>query len=97
MSTTFEPVPRPEDYQGTPPDTDAIEGVIDSLPEVIRESKAGYKTTEFWMTIATVLCSLLAGLPEKYGAIVTLGAVGSYTLSRGIAKKGIPHIEVPAV
>lgn len=81
--------------QPTKPFT-TVTNVVNELPEVIRETKAGYKTTEFWMTIATVLCSLLAGLPEKYGAIVTLGAVGSYTLSRGIAKKGIPHIEVPS-
>ena len=73
-----------------------VQGALDVLPEVIRETKAGYKTTEFWMTIATVLCSLLAGLPEKYGALVTVGAIGSYSLSRGLAKKGVPHIETPA-
>lgn len=73
----------------------AVTDFIDDLPEVIQETKAGYKTTEFWLTIATVLCGLLAGLPEKYSALVSVGAIGSYALSRGIAKNGIPHIEAP--
>lgn len=88
MSTVVEQPTQPIDMH-------AVTGVVDALPEVIRETKAGYRTSEFWLTIATVLGTLLAGLPEKYGALVTVGSIASYVLSRGIAKKGIPHIEAP--
>ena len=74
--------------------TDATEALIESLPSVIEESKAGYKTTEFWVAIVTSLLVVLNGvpLPEKYeGAVVALlGA--AYAISRGLAKKGIPHV-----
>jgi hypothetical protein len=78
-------------------DLHAVTDVIQVMPEAVKETKAGYKTTEFWTTIASVLCALLAGLPEKYSALVLLGATGSYALSRGIAKHGQPHIEVPPI
>lgn len=77
-------------------DTDAINDVIGSLPAVVEESKKGFKTTEFWLAIATSVLVLLNGIPmpEQYEGFViaALGAV--YALSRGIAKKGVPHVEV---
>lgn len=76
-------------------DTNAVTAVIADVPEVVKESKAGYKTTEFWVTVVTAILVVLNGipLPEKYeGAVVAaLGAV--YALSRGIAKKGVPVVE----
>lgn len=52
--------------------------------------KPGYKTTEFYGSVAASVGSLAAsiagGLPPKYAAIVTSVSVGAYTLSRGIAK-----------
>lgn len=80
----------------TDADTDAIEDVIATFPAVIEESKKGYKTTEFWLAVATSVLVLLNGIPmpEQYEGFViaALGAV--YALSRGIAKKGVPHVEV---
>jgi hypothetical protein len=77
-------------------DTDAINDVIGTLPAVVEESKKGYKTSEFWLAIATSVLVLLNGIPmpEQYEGFViaALGAV--YALSRGIAKKGVPHVEV---
>ena len=66
---------------------------------VKNEVKPGWKTSEFWITVAVALGSLLWGAdvldPEAggtankvFGLVVSgLAAVG-YTVSRGIAKKG---------
>lgn len=76
-------------------DTDAVTNVIYEAPEVVKETKEGWRTTEFWVTLVTAILVVLNGipLPEKYeGAVVAaLGAV--YALSRGLAKQGIPSIE----
>jgi len=52
--------------------------------------KAGIKTTEFWLTIATNLGALLATLAEaldgKTAAVIAVVANGLYALSRGWAK-----------
>ena len=64
-----------------------------------KEVKAGWRTTEFWITVTVALGSLLWGAgvldPEGvgtankvFGMVVSgLAAVG-YTVSRGLAKKG---------
>ena len=64
-----------------------------------KEIKAGWRTTEFWITVIVALGSLLwgAGLLDPEGAgtankvfglvVSGLSAVG-YTISRGLAKKG---------
>ena len=61
--------------------------------------KAGWRTTEFWITVVVALGSLIwgAGLLDPEGAgtankvfglvVAGLSAVG-YTISRGLAKKG---------
>lgn len=60
----------------------------------VEESKPGYKTTEFWVTLATALGLLVNVLPAPqskeglYAVIVT----GLYALSRGLAKLGVPNI-----
>ena len=63
-----------------------------------KEIKAGWRTTEFWITVIVALGSLLwgAGLLDPEGAgtankvfglvVSGLSAVG-YTISRGLAKK----------
>lgn len=105
MSEQFEPVPKPDDYVGTPPDADAPvvvnnnfhEGeLLDALPVVVKETKEGYKTTEFWIAVVGILATQfdVTSLPPKFQGIVA-GAIGiAYILSRGIAKKGIPAVEV---
>jgi hypothetical protein len=73
-------------------DTELLAPAINS---VISESKAGYKTTEFWVSVVVALLTVLDGipLPEKFeGGVVTLIAV-AYALSRGLAKQGVPAIE----
>lgn len=55
--------------------------------------KNGVKTSEFWVTVSTVLCILLKdklGLDLDPTAVASLaGAVGAYVLSRGQAKRGV--------
>lgn len=72
-----------------------VTDLVESIPEVVSESKAGYKTTEFWLTVVGSVLVLLDGIPvpEKYeGLIVALTLIG-YALSRGLAKSGVPVIE----
>lgn len=69
-----------------------------ALNLVVKESKAGYKTTEFWVGVVVALLTVLDGvpLPEKFeGGVVALIAV-AYAISRGLAKNGVPHVEPPA-
>lgn len=64
---------------------------------VIRESKPGWKTTEFWVAVVTLVAVNLNGvvltLPDKYQAIATAVVAGLYALARGLAKQGIPDVE----
>lgn len=57
------------------------------------ESKPGWKTTEFWITVTTGLSSMLAGvigiLPPEYAVIATSVSAGLYAFSRGLAKQGV--------
>lgn len=91
----FQPVPRPDDDAHF--DTELNREFVTSVPTIIAESKAGYKTTEFWVGIVLSLLTVLdtVPLPEKFEGLV-VGAIGlAYILSRGIAKKGIPVVETP--
>jgi hypothetical protein len=69
--------------------------LIESIPTVVKESKAGHKTTEFWLTVITSVLVVLNGipLPEKYEGFVVAALGAVYALSRGLAKKGIPVVE----
>lgn len=73
----------------------AIGHLIHDIPAVVKETKAGYKTTEFWVAAATVLLTQLGALhlPGHYGAtIATVAAVLGYIVSRGVAKAGVPNV-----
>lgn len=73
-----------------------VDVLYSHVPGVIQETKAGYKTTEFWLTIGGAFLTQIGALhlPGKYGAtIATVALVGSYALSRGVAKNGVPHSE----
>ncbi len=73
-----------------------LEGFVDAANAVdevfatMRESKAGYKTTEFWITLLGVLGTQIGTLdiPAEYGAVLA----AAYVLSRGVAKAGQPSI-----
>jgi hypothetical protein len=66
------------------------------------ETKTGIKTTEFFVTIATliaVLASSLADvLPARYAAIAGSIAAAGYSIARGLSKLGIkPETPAPPV
>ena len=76
------------------------------------ETRPGYRTTEFWLSLAAMLLGaafasgLLACPTEGCGptmqAIIRLAGVAAtvlggfgYTVSRGIAKAGVPNAPLP--
>lgn len=69
-----------------------------AINTVIKESKAGYKTTEFWVSIAVALFATIdpASLPDWAQTALIGVAAAAYAISRGLAKQGIPA-EVPFV
>lgn len=73
----------------------AVTQVINEAPVLVKEAKAGYKTTEFWVAIGTAVLTQLGALhlPGKYGdTVATVSVVGLYILSRGFAKAGVPTV-----
>ena len=67
---------------------------INNEKEAIMPTKAGYKTTEFWVTMITALTTtlnqsgLLGSVVLPIEAIASIAAiVAGYALSRGLAKK----------
>ena len=62
------------------------------------ETKPGYKSTEFWITVCVTLASLawgagvvdpegMSGADKVFGFVCSAAAALGYTISRGIAKK----------
>lgn len=82
----------------TAPDTTAIEATVAGFPEVVKETKEGYKTTEFWVAVVTSVLTVVGTIPvpEKFQGVVVAALGIAYALSRGLAKKGIPA-EVPVL
>lgn len=64
------------------------------LPPILKESKAGYKTTEFWVGIAAALNDVASTLPPT-DKIALTALAGVYAVARGIAKNGIPFVSSP--
>ena len=72
-----------------------IEELFSEIPMLFKESRAGYKTTEFWLTIITVvlLNVNLIPLPDSWQGIASAALVVVYAISRGLAKQGVPDAE----
>lgn len=56
--------------------------------------KPGYRTTEFWVSVLTIVGVLVAALsdalPPRYAAIASSVAATAYAVSRGLAKVNPP-------
>lgn len=63
-----------------------------AAPVIIKETKAGYKTTEFWAVIATSILDVVSQIPFHDKLVVTVIA-GLYAVARGLAKLGVPNAE----
>lgn len=55
-------------------------------------NRRGYQTTEFWITVLTVIGALAAALAgdlsPQYAAFATAISTAAYALSRGLTKTG---------
>lgn len=68
---------------------------VPAIETVVRETRSGWRTTEFWITVATSLLVVVNGipLPEKYEGVVVAALAAVYALARGLAKAGTPVVE----
>jgi hypothetical protein len=75
-----------------------VESALTLGPQIVKETKAGYKTTEFWFTSVIAILTLVGTfpLPPKFEAVVASGLAAAYTISRGIAKLGVPNVQEPS-
>lgn len=83
--------------EGPTPDqqhfSDELHEVYSDVVPLVKETKEGYKTTEFWLTaVVGVLINIQPAVPEKWQAILTAALAGLYALARGHAKSGIPEV-----
>lgn len=58
------------------------------------ETKAFYRTSEWWLTVASNIGALLSMvadlLPSRYAVPLMMGVNALYAVSRGLAKSGVP-------
>ncbi len=75
--------------------TQVAKPVVVETEPVIGETKPGYKTTEFYLTVATAIgilaTALASALPARWAAIATAVSIAAYAISRGQAKQGVPY------
>lgn len=64
-----------------------------TVKAIVKETKAGYKTTEFWGIIAVSLLDVVSQVPTKDKLVASIVAA-AYALARGLAKSGVPNVEV---
>ena len=61
---------------------------------MMNETRPGQRTTEFFITIASIIGVIAAALsdvvPAEYAAVLATVATVAYAISRGVAKHGIP-------
>lgn len=57
----------------------------------MKETKNGFKTSEFWLSLATTIAAIAAAiadvLPAEKAGLVMAISNGLYAVSRGLAKK----------
>ena len=60
------------------------------------ETKPGWKTTEFWVTVAWVVglvsAALAGAVAPRWTALASAISIGAYALARGLAKQGVPYV-----
>lgn len=74
-------------------DNPGTKAFITQVPTLVKESKAGYKTTEFWSTVGAAFADLGLDLSSKEKILISALAA-AYAIARGFAKNGTPN-EVP--
>lgn len=65
------------------------------------KTKPGYKTTEFWMTVLTVLGTWGGAIqdyvPPKFAAITSAATISAYAIARGIRKSQTQSSDVAVI
>lgn len=103
---TAPPIPEPQ----APPVPEAQPATIDfpdtgvPLPDpgqlqqivepVVQETRRGYKTSEFWSSLAILFTDIATSLPAHDKLLITILG-GAYAIARGVAKNGVPNIISP--
>lgn len=64
---------------------------LSEISTVVSETRRGYKTSEFYTTLATVGADLGLDISTKEKLFITILA-GVYALARGFAKAGVPNV-----
>jgi hypothetical protein len=55
------------------------------------DAKSGFRTTEFWMTVGTIILTVTGAVPvpDHIKGYLLVAAAVAYAISRGIAKAGV--------
>lgn len=61
--------------------------------QLTKETKSGVVTSEFWLVIVVNALTQIGALdvPERYKWIVLAASIAAYSISRGLAKLGVPE------
>ena len=86
------------EFQPTPAEqhmSDELHEVYTDVVPLVKETKDGWKTTEFWLTLAGVLALNVNAIPmpDKYQGFASAVILGLYAIARGIAKQGVPDVQ----
>lgn len=65
---------------------------VGEIPQVVQETKAGWKTTEFWGVVGAAFASVGPIDTSSKDKIILGGLAVLYAIARGIAKHGVPNI-----
>jgi len=64
------------------------------VPTPATGQRPGYRTTEFWLVVATSLGAVISAaadwLPPRYAALAAAAASGLYAIGRGLSKVNPP-------
>lgn len=76
-------------------DTENLGPAIDVI---VKETKAGYKTTEFYVALGASVLTILEAypVPDNIKGIIVGAIAAIYVISRGLAKQGVPEVETSA-
>lgn len=56
--------------------------------EIVRvPPKPGIRTTEFWVTVSTIVAAVTHALPSAWSWVPMALATAAYSISRGLAKR----------
>lgn len=69
------------------------------IAPALKETKAGWKTTEFWLSVASSILIALGTIPTPHDGkgFAVAGIVALYAIARGLSKAGVPTVDADAV